>query len=106
MIGQPDSSSAHISSTGSRTTVNNTIPQRVPALEGFFIEDIAVGSEHTLALTNEGQVWAWGSNRDGQLGLGHYHYVIEPVIIQDLADKNIKQVALNIIFVIKAKLLP
>ena len=78
---------------GTSRGLKNTIPRLVPALEGFFIEDIAVGSEHTLALTNEGQVWAWGSNRDGQLGLGHYHYMIEPEVIRTLADKNIKQVA-------------
>jgi alpha-tubulin suppressor-like RCC1 family protein len=34
------------------------------------VMDVAVGLEHTLALVNGGRVYAWGSNRYGQLGLG------------------------------------
>lgn len=46
-------------------------PQQVPALGSHFVEDIAVGVDHTLALMSSGDVWAWGNNSDGQLGLGH-----------------------------------
>jgi alpha-tubulin suppressor-like RCC1 family protein len=28
------------------------------------------GLEHVLAVLDDGQVWAWGYNSDGQLGLG------------------------------------
>ena len=42
-------------------------PQQVPALEGYFVEDISVGSEHTVALTSSGDVWVWGNNSDGQV---------------------------------------
>jgi alpha-tubulin suppressor-like RCC1 family protein len=31
---------------------------------------IAAGSDHTLALTADGKVWAWGANDVGQLGIG------------------------------------
>ena len=56
------------------------------------MEDIAVGSEHTLALTSDGDVWAWGSNGDGQLALGHTGAVREPQTVSGLAGKSIKQV--------------
>jgi serine/threonine protein kinase len=32
---------------------------------------IACGWRHTLALDEKGEVWSWGYNADGQLGLGH-----------------------------------
>ena len=36
--------------------------------EGEYIEQIAAGGQHTLALTNTGVVYAWGRNNYGQLG--------------------------------------
>ena len=29
---------------------------------------VAAGSEHSVALTSTGNVWAWGSNRYGEVG--------------------------------------
>lgn len=46
---------------------NHNRPQQVPVLSGIFIEDIAVGAEHTLALSSTGDVYAWGSNSEGQV---------------------------------------
>ncbi|XP_046401290.1 probable E3 ubiquitin-protein ligase HERC1 isoform X2 [Ischnura elegans] len=80
-IGQPDS----------RIRGHNK-PQQVPGLAAYFIEDIAVGAEHTLALTSTGDVWGWGNNSDGQLGLGHSAVVREPVLISALSGKGIKQI--------------
>lgn len=81
LIGQPDSRLRH-----------HTRPQQVPALMGHFVEEIAVGSEHTLALTSSGEVFAWGSNGDGQLGLGHTGAVREPQLVSTLSNKGIRQV--------------
>ena len=35
------------------------------------IIDISAGSNHVLALKNDGTVWAWGDNSQGQLGTGN-----------------------------------
>lgn len=35
---------------------------------------VAAGSNHSLALTSDGQVYAWGANQYGQLGRGEGHY--------------------------------
>uniref|UniRef100_A0A3Q2R038 Uncharacterized protein n=1 Tax=Fundulus heteroclitus TaxID=8078 RepID=A0A3Q2R038_FUNHE len=42
-------------------------PQQVPALSGIHIQDVAVGAEHTLVLSSTGDVYAWGSNSEGQV---------------------------------------
>ncbi|KAI4125159.1 MAG: hypothetical protein LQ338_004414 [Usnochroma carphineum] len=34
------------------------------------IEDVAVGDEHIVVLTKQGEIWGFGSNEYGQLGLG------------------------------------
>ncbi|XP_068190129.1 probable E3 ubiquitin-protein ligase HERC1 isoform X2 [Antennarius striatus] len=82
LIGLPDS-----------MLKNKSSPQVVPSLEGLFIEDIAVGCEHVLALTSSGDVYAWGCNSEGQLGLGHAHLVKEPLLVTGLQGKNIRQIS-------------
>ncbi|XP_034565879.1 probable E3 ubiquitin-protein ligase HERC1 isoform X2 [Notolabrus celidotus] len=72
---------------------NKSCPQVVPSLEGLFIEDIAVGCEHVLALSSTGDVYAWGCNSEGQLGLGHSNPVKEPTLVTALQGKNIRQIS-------------
>jgi alpha-tubulin suppressor-like RCC1 family protein len=40
--------------------------------------DVACGRDHTLALTLTGSLFAWGSNKDGRLGVGHTQTLYEP----------------------------
>ncbi|KAI3361765.1 hypothetical protein L3Q82_002108 [Scortum barcoo] len=82
LIGLPDS-----------MLKNKSCPQVVPSLEGLFIEDIAVGCEHVLALSSTGDIYAWGCNSEGQLGLGHSNPVKEPTLITALQGKNIRQIS-------------
>ncbi|KAJ8286644.1 hypothetical protein GJAV_G00041500 [Gymnothorax javanicus] len=82
LIGLPDS-----------MLKNHNRPQVVPALEGVFVEDIAVGAEHILALSATGDVYAWGCNCEGQLGLGHASPVKEPTLVTALQGKNIQQIS-------------
>jgi E3 ubiquitin-protein ligase HERC1 len=74
-------------------------PQNVPTLASYFIEDIAVGVDHTLALTSSGDIWAWGNNSDGQLGLGHTNSPVrEPQLVPGLVGKDIRQVSFLLYF--------
>ncbi|XP_044188772.1 probable E3 ubiquitin-protein ligase HERC1 isoform X2 [Thunnus albacares] len=82
LIGLPDS-----------MLKNKSCPQVVPSLEGLFIEDIALGCEHVLALSSTGDVYAWGCNSEGQLGLGHSNPVKEPTLVTALQGKNIRQIS-------------
>lgn len=64
----------------------------------MIVEAISVGSEHTLALTCTSDVYGWGSNTDGQLGLGQSQSVKEPQLLSTLSGKNIQQVIVKCFF--------
>lgn len=48
--------------------------------EGKVVQ-ISVGYYHTLALSQQGKVFAFGSNRHGQLGLGHLKSVVSAELV-------------------------
>ena len=43
------------------------------------VDRISAGGYHSLALKNDGTVWSWGSNANGQLGDGMTYYEPAPV---------------------------
>ncbi|KAG7392917.1 hypothetical protein PHYPSEUDO_013405 [Phytophthora pseudosyringae] len=45
-------------------------PMRVPQLPSACVQFVACGSSHTLCLTVDGRVFAWGDNSFGQIGMG------------------------------------
>ncbi|OIN94314.1 MAG: hypothetical protein AUJ20_01115 [Comamonadaceae bacterium CG1_02_60_18] len=51
-------------------SVGSLTPVQVSGLTG--ITAVAAGMDHSVALKNDGTVWAWGRNLDGQLGDGTY----------------------------------
>jgi alpha-tubulin suppressor-like RCC1 family protein len=50
------------------------------------VVDVEAGFYHSLALTSDGTVWAWGSNEFGQLGDGTTRRHRRPVQVADLHD--------------------
>jgi len=46
------------------------MPQKIVALEGIEIVDVACGGAHSAAITCNGEVFTWGKGRYGRLGHG------------------------------------
>ena len=56
---------------GDGTNIDRPAPGEVTGLDlGSEVTQVAAGSDHSLALTADGSVWAWGENAIGQLGNG------------------------------------
>ncbi len=55
----------------------STVPVQVPGLSG--IVSVAGGRFHSLAVKNDGTVWAWGYNKTGELGNGTTTNSISPI---------------------------
>jgi len=60
---------------------NSDIPQPIP---GITAVDVSAGGYHTLILDTEGNVWAFGNNDHGQLGLGDTIIRYIPVKVPNL----------------------
>ena len=45
------------------------IPRRVESMRNAFVVAVAAGDRHSVALTRRGEVYCWGDNSKGQLGM-------------------------------------
>ncbi|CAD8055211.1 unnamed protein product [Paramecium sonneborni] len=57
------------------------------------IREIACGLEHTLIVTNEGLVYAFGSNLKGQLGVENISVACSPIQVQGINNLNCIKIA-------------
>ncbi|CAB0009589.1 unnamed protein product [Nesidiocoris tenuis] len=68
-------------------------PRKVAALQGKKIISIATGSLHCVACSDQGEVFTWGDNDEGQLGDGTTNAIQKPRLVVALQGKKITRVA-------------
>ena len=68
-------------------------PKKVAALQGKKVISIATGSLHCVACTDQGEVFTWGDNDEGQLGDGSTNAIQRPRLVAALQGKKINRVA-------------
>ncbi|XP_075228227.1 E3 ubiquitin-protein ligase HERC2 isoform X3 [Lycorma delicatula] len=68
-------------------------PRKVAALQGKKIISIATGSLHCVACSEQGEVFTWGDNDEGQLGDGSTNAIQKPRLVVALQGKKITRVA-------------
>lgn len=70
---------------GLGNNINQLNPCKVSTLQGVVVIKIACGYAHTLALSDEGHLYAWGANSYGQLGTGNKSNCCSPTrVAEDL----------------------
>lgn len=66
-------------------SIIKSTPSMVKTLGSSVIIQVSCGLKHVIALTNDGVLFAWGSNSDGQLGLGsNISNTTKPTLIDTL----------------------
>ncbi|XP_017782464.1 PREDICTED: E3 ubiquitin-protein ligase HERC2 isoform X2 [Nicrophorus vespilloides] len=68
-------------------------PRKITSLPGKKFISIATGSLHCVASTDEGEVYTWGDNDEGQLGDGTTNAIQRPRLVASLQGKKITNVA-------------
>lgn len=63
---------------GPEPGIKNPEFRLVRRLKGLRIAAVAAGMQHSLALSEDGRVFAWGAGHYGALGLGRTHVKLEP----------------------------
>ena len=74
-----------------RSLVN--IPTKLEEIQSQGVRQIACGSRHILALSDSGDVYAWGTGSAGQLGLGKKRSFPSPQLVWGLMRKGVRQIA-------------
>ncbi|MDR1294413.1 MAG: hypothetical protein LBK59_05570, partial [Bifidobacteriaceae bacterium] len=82
-----------IGQLGNGTTVASVLPTRVIGLDSVNVKTVDVGNSHMLALSQSGDVFAWGANYYGQLGNGSTVSQSRPVRVEGLPAHVIQAVA-------------
>jgi X-linked retinitis pigmentosa GTPase regulator len=65
------------------TAIHPSPVQIIDARSNISWKQISMGAEHSCALTDDGTVYIWGSNEDGQCGSAHEHdRITTPTVLQ------------------------
>merc|ERR1719471_1999532 len=70
-----------------------TTPTKVRGMYGEKIIQVAAGQFHAAALTDEGKVYTWGFNKDGQLGHHDNFHRNTPTIVDDIKNEKVVFIA-------------
>lgn len=74
-----------------RSLVN--IPTKLEEISSQGVRQIACGTGHIMALSDSGDVYAWGTGTAGQLGLGRKRNSPSPQLVWGLMRKGVRQIA-------------
>jgi len=69
-----------------------SVPTKLEEISSQGVRQIACGSGHVLVLCDTGDVYSWGSGREGQLGLGKLQSYTTPQLVWGMMRKGVRQI--------------
>ncbi|XP_047356984.1 RCC1-like G exchanging factor-like protein isoform X2 [Vespa velutina] len=73
---------------------NSNVVHHISSIKGNRITSVTAGQDHSILLTESGEVYTFGWGADGQTGLAHYQNEHQPSLVKgDLAGQHIIKVA-------------
>uniref|UniRef100_A0A7S0RRV6 RCC1-like domain-containing protein n=1 Tax=Chlamydomonas leiostraca TaxID=1034604 RepID=A0A7S0RRV6_9CHLO len=69
------------------------VPRPISFFAGMPVAEVACGDTHTLVLTESGELYAFGRNQAGQLGLGHSEDQLTPQLVGALSGQRVASIA-------------
>ena len=76
--------------------VNNSLAKNKTELVELEIQKIvkvASGNNYSMALDEQGKVYVWGNNLNGQLGTGGLRNAYQPIFLETLASEKIVDIS-------------
>jgi hypothetical protein len=78
---------------GGWTPIEVGVPRMITSLQRTRIVSVSCGANHTLAISETGQLWSCGRGRHGQLGHGHFHDEGLLMLVETIRHERIVSVA-------------
>lgn len=76
-----------------KTRNKNEQALRIEKIHARKARDIFCGNHHSFYVNDKGQVYAWGLNNHGQLGIGHKENTSNPTHVAVLDGQNVRVIA-------------
>ncbi|KAI3428492.1 hypothetical protein D9Q98_007317 [Chlorella vulgaris] len=78
---------------GGWTPIEVAVPRMITSLQRTRIVSVSCGANHTLAISETGQLWSCGRGRHGQLGHGHFHDEGLLMLVETIRHERVVSVA-------------
>ncbi|KAG5324269.1 RCBT1 protein, partial [Acromyrmex heyeri] len=81
------------STSSTQTSEEIEEPREIAAFTGKTIVKIACGNDYTLALSDKGKLYGWGSNPNGRLNLNYSEDILFPIMMNIDNVKKVSDIA-------------
>jgi alpha-tubulin suppressor-like RCC1 family protein len=83
---------------------SRSTPRRVEDLKSSFCVSVAAGAKHSVALSRQGEIYVWGDNTAGQLGISRRNGTHKVQRIESLWNASPPKVAISVAASVQATL--